>query len=72
MVTFLIPFTHGTRNGHQEKENWSTRLRGTPLQGDPYKKFFSEGPRALAYDQGALEQPINLLLGFQPRARMNQ
>jgi hypothetical protein len=39
--------------------------RGTPVQGDPYKKYLSKGQEALVHLKGAWLQPTNLLLKFQ-------
>jgi hypothetical protein len=46
--------------------------RGTPLQGDPYEKFFSRRLEALVHHQGAQLQPANLFLKLQPKTGTNQ
>jgi hypothetical protein len=49
----------------QLEEIMNISSRGTPVQGDPYKKYLSKGQEALVHSLGARFQPTNLLLKFQ-------
>jgi hypothetical protein len=57
--------TKKKKTGQQDSER-----KKTPFQGVLYKKFFRL--RALAHQNVALEQPVNRLWRFKPRAGMNQ
>jgi hypothetical protein len=58
----MIVFLHLMGLDMDTKENKQVlktlKEKGTSVKGDPYKKFFSGGPGALAQHKGTLAQPV--------------